>query len=105
MIANLNFSVLTHHANPSSTVQDMALKTSTKGAAKTDDSQGDPTSQDASQDTGFSVGQMAKTFSDRAKEKVCRLRIAYSIRAVCNADPGLDIRKAPTEDSCHQDRS
>ena len=84
-VADLNLTSL-HHSNSTSSfytspsieqylshiskVSIMAPKNTTKAQATREDSQSDPTSQDASQDTGMLAGQMAKTFNDKAKKAV-----------------------------------
>lgn len=48
----------------------MAPRTSTKAQAKTDHGQSESNSQDASQDSGVALGQMASRFGDQMKKKV-----------------------------------
>lgn len=48
----------------------MAPRLSTKAHAKTDHGQSESNSQDASQDSGVALGQMASRFGDQMKKKV-----------------------------------
>lgn len=56
---------------------------STITSAKTEDSQSDPNSQDASQGTGLLAGQMANTFKERAKKAVSLIAAVIGIGIIC----------------------
>lgn len=83
----------------------MAPKKSTNSAAVpvgTDNSQSD--SQDASQDSGLAVGQMAKQWGEQMKKKVrSHFPSLPQLFSTCSCSPILDSRATPVKGGDHQD--
>lgn len=103
-MGKVNFNLTSSHIDALKKVRcnhsdiDMAPRASTKAQAKTEQGQSDSNSQDASQDSGVLLGQMASKFGDQMKRKARQLLCLIRTSLMCE----VDGRSAQGQHHSHQ---